>query len=136
MAQIQIPSEIADWIAEGVRESQSDMELARGQSLAQLTQRRRAVQAKLDRGYDDYLEGRISDVFWRRKSEEWESELTTVEAEFNRLSDSTPAYAATAERILELAKNAYFLYSQQDFAERRRTARYGAIELHLRSRNS
>ena len=92
----------------------------RFRSLAQLTQRRRAVQAKLDRGYDDYLEGRISEVFWRRKSEEWESELTTLEAEFNRLSYSTPAYAATAERILELAKNAYFLYAQQDFAERRR----------------
>ena len=90
MEQIQIPSEIADWIAEGVRESQSDLEPARQQSLAQLTQRRRAVQAKLDRGYDDYLEGRISEVFRRRKSEEWESELTTVDAEFNRLSDSTP----------------------------------------------
>ena len=50
MAQIQIPSEIADWIAAGVRESQSDLEIARQQSLTQLTQRRRAVQAKLDRG--------------------------------------------------------------------------------------
>ena len=73
MAQIQIPSKIADWIAAGVRESQSDLEIARQQSLTQLTQRRRAVQAKLDRGYDDYLEGRISEVFWRRKSEEAES---------------------------------------------------------------
>jgi hypothetical protein len=117
--QIQIPSEIADWIAEGVRESQSDLGLTRQQSLAQLTQRR-AVQAKLDRGYDDYLEGRISELFWRRKSEEWESELTTVAGELNRLADSTPSYAPTAERILELAKNACFLYSQQDFAERRR----------------
>jgi DNA invertase Pin-like site-specific DNA recombinase len=118
--QIQIPSEIADWIAEGVRESQSDLKIARQQSLAQLTLRRRALQAKLDRGYDDYLEGRISDVFWRRKSEEWESELTTVDAEVSRFSDPQAPYPATAERILELAKNAYFLYAQQDFAERRR----------------
>jgi site-specific DNA recombinase len=29
-------------------------------------------------------------------------------------------YAATGEKILELAKNARFLYQQQDFAERRR----------------
>jgi hypothetical protein len=39
------------------------------ESLALLTQRRRSVQAKLDRGYDDYLERRISDGFCTRKAE-------------------------------------------------------------------
>jgi DNA invertase Pin-like site-specific DNA recombinase len=118
--QIQIPGEIADWIAEGVRESQSHLEIARQQSLAQLRERRRAVQAKLDRGYDDYLEGRISEGFWTRKSKEWESELTTVDAEVNRFCDSRPSYAIKAERILELAKQAGFLYQTQNPPEQRR----------------
>ena len=93
---------------------------ARQQAVAHATQRRRGLQAKFDRGYDDYLEGRIPEAFWKRKSEEWEAELTTVDAELARLSRPTPAYAVTAEKTLELAKNACFLYSQQDFAERRR----------------
>ena len=48
---IQIPADRADWIAKGVRDSQSDMERIRQQTLAGATQRRRGVQAKLDRGY-------------------------------------------------------------------------------------
>jgi hypothetical protein len=94
---IQIPAELADWIAEGLRESQSGLEQTRQEAaVAQLVQRRRAVQAKLDRGYDDYLEGRISAGFWARKSEEWEAELGTIAAESSRVSRPTPAYAATA----------------------------------------
>ena len=76
--------------------------------------------AKLDRGYDDVLEGRISQGFWSRKSTEWESELATTDAERSRLSRPTPAYAATGEKILELAKTAPTRYLEQDFEERRR----------------
>ena len=84
-----------------------------------LTQRRRSVQAKLDRGYDDYLQRRISDGFCTRKAEEWESELSAINTEQGRLSRPTPTYAATGEKILELAKTAHFQYLQQSFVERR-----------------
>src|SRR5262245_37064534 len=36
------------------------MERTRQETIARLTQRRHSVQSKLDRGYDDYLEGRLS----------------------------------------------------------------------------
>ncbi len=117
---IQIPSDLADWIAEGLRDSQGAMEQTRQDAVTRLTQRRHSVQSKLDRGYDDYLDGRISEGFWTRKSVEWESELVTIDAELSRLDRPTPTYVATGEKILELAKNAYFLYYQQDLAERRR----------------
>ena len=109
----EIPAEIAEWIAEGIRDADSVMEQTRKASLNQLTQRRRGVQAKLDRGYEDYLERRISEGFWRRKAEDWESELRAVDAELSGLARPTPTYAATGEKILELAKSAYSLYSQQ-----------------------
>lgn len=116
---IQIPEEWAEWIANAVRDSEGDLEAARVQSIAQLNARRRLVRGKLDRGYDDYTEGRISGEFWSRKSAEWETELAAVEAELSRLSQPTPAYTVTAARILELAKTAYFLYSKQDLEGRR-----------------
>jgi len=37
-----------------------------------IDQRRRAITSKLDRGYEDLLDGRISDDFWARKSKAWE----------------------------------------------------------------
>ncbi len=118
--QIQIPPDVADWIADDLRESQGALEQTRQASLARLAQRRHGVQAKLDRGYDDYLEGQISEGFWTRKSAEWESELATVDLEVSRLSRPTPAYLATGEKILELAKTAHSRYLEEDPAEQRR----------------
>jgi DNA invertase Pin-like site-specific DNA recombinase len=117
---IQIPGDVADWIADHLRDSQTETEQARQRSVSQLAQRQRAVQAKLDRGYEDYLESRISESFWTRKSQEWETESATIEREIGRLTRPAPAIVATGEKILELAKQAEFLYKTQTPAEQRR----------------
>jgi hypothetical protein len=74
----------------------------------------------LDRGYEDLLEGRISDDFWARKSKAWEAELGVVDGEKARIETPQPKMMATAERILELAKRAENLYKSQNPAEQRR----------------
>jgi hypothetical protein len=48
-------------------------ERSRTEALRQLDQRRRVIDSKLDRGYEDFLEGRISDDFWARKSKAWKA---------------------------------------------------------------
>lgn len=96
---IQILADLADWLVDGLRESQSEAEQARQQAVGQLTQRRRAVQAKVDRAYEDYLEGRISNAFWTRKSEEWKAELMAIEGELSRVSRPTPATWRQARRF-------------------------------------
>jgi site-specific DNA recombinase len=117
---MQISEDMADWIAEHLRDSRCEIEEERQASMAQLIQRQRSVQAKLDRGYEDYLEGRISTAFWARKSEEWEAELATIAGEQTRIAAPSAAYVATGERILELAKNARILYKSQDPGKQRR----------------
>jgi site-specific DNA recombinase len=85
-----------------------------------LLERQRALQAKIDRGYDDYVEGRISDALWARKSAEWETELATVNNELSALERPVTWFVATGERILELVKRAGILYKTQDPADQRR----------------
>ena len=86
----------------------------------QLTKRRNEIQTKLDRGYEDYLDGKISETFWTRKSAEWESELGTLEVELSRQGQPIRASHVKGEKILELAKQAGFLYQTQSPAEQRR----------------
>src|SRR5262249_34140674 len=117
---IEISQEIAELIAAQLKESERDLHERREDALSQLTQRKRSVQAKLDRGYEDYLEGRISSGFWTRKSVEWESELAAIDGELARIDAAAPAMAATGARILELAKTAHILYKSQDPTEQRR----------------
>lgn len=66
------------------------------------------------------MEGRVSEEFWTRKSEQWEDERRTIETELARIAQSNGQLAVTGERILELAKKAEVLYKTQDSAEQRR----------------
>jgi site-specific DNA recombinase len=117
---IQITAEIADDIAKAIRATDVDAEQRRCESLRQVEQQRRTVVSKLDRGYEDFVSGRISEEFWTRKSKEWEAELQAVDGERSRLELPRPLATTTAERILELAKEAEFLYKSQEPAEQRR----------------
>jgi site-specific DNA recombinase len=117
---MQLPERVAKAITARLHASQAELEQARGRSSARFLERQRALQAKIDRGYDDYVERRISDALWARKSAEWETELATVTAELSALKRPTIAYVATGERILELVKRAGILYKTQDPADQRR----------------
>ena len=117
---IQISAEIADDISKAIRSSGQDAERSRTEALRQLDQRRRAITSKLDRGYEDLLEGRISDDFWARKSKAWEAELVVVDGEQAQIETPQPDSIVTAEEILELAKRAEILYKSQDPAEQQR----------------
>jgi hypothetical protein len=74
----------------------------------------------MDRAYDDNLADRISEDFWKKKSVTWESGLATIDGELARLQHAEPVSAATAEKTLELARKAHFLYKTQSGAEQRR----------------
>jgi len=105
---IQLPERVAHAITARLHASQAELEQARRRSSARLLDRQRALQAKIDRGYDDYVDGRISDVLWARKSAEWETELATVTAELIALERPAASFVAMGERILELVKGPEF----------------------------
>jgi hypothetical protein len=120
IAPIQITEEIAESIAAALRTTEQDAECRRVEELSQADQRRRVVVSKLDRGYEDFLEGRISEAFWTRKSQEWEAELQTIDRERSRLQQTSTVASVKAAKILELAKQAEKLYKSQIPTEQRR----------------
>ena len=117
---VQISHDVAEWIAEALRESQSDKERFHRAAVMRLQQQYLTVQAKLDQAYDDRLAGRITDELWARKSGEWEAELASIRRETARHEKASHDYTATGSRILELAKNAHNLFIRQDPKEQAR----------------
>jgi hypothetical protein len=117
---IEIPAEIAESIAADIRDGAGALEQERRGALARANERGRGIRARLDRAYEDYLDGRISQDFWTWKSNDWEAELAIIAAEEHRLSTPAPAYAVTAEKILELAKTAHSRFLEQSGVEQRR----------------
>jgi hypothetical protein len=100
----------------------------------QLQQQYLAVQAKLDREYDDRLAGPITDELWLRKSADWEAELGSIRRETARHERASSEYAATGSKIIELAKNAHNLVHSAGAARTGPFAENAGIELDVRSR--
>ena len=112
--QIHIPAELADSVANVLRESQTDKEKFVRTTTLRLQQQQLLLRAKLDRAYDDRLSGRISDELWSTKSAELEAELKRVRGEMARHERASHDYEATGLKILELAQSAYSLYVTRD----------------------
>src|SRR5262249_23341333 len=120
MKPIQIPPEVAALVANRIRCSDQDAERRRSQALEHLESRRRGGLAKLDGAYEDFVAHRISNEFWARKSQVWEAELQAIDAEQMRVEAPRPPMIVTAQKILELAKQAESLNKSQDPGEQRR----------------
>ena len=70
-----------------------------------------------DQAYCDKLDGRITEDFWQRKSNEWQQEEQQALLALNGLQEVSRDRGLTAGRILELANKAYFLYVRQNPVE-------------------
>ncbi len=71
-----------------------------------------------DQAYQDKLDGKISEEFWMRKSDEWQAEENQIRAAMHGLETVRPERLLDAAKILELANKAYFLYVKQNHTER------------------
>jgi site-specific DNA recombinase len=68
--------------------------------------------------YLDKLDGNIDAEFWARKSAEWRAEEQQVTMGLAGLDQASPDWLLNGSRILELAKQARFLYVNQNPAEK------------------
>ncbi len=92
-------------------------------AVMRLQRRHLAIQAKLDRAYEDRLRGVIHEELGLRKSAEWQDELEQVRAETARRDHASQNYAVTGSRILELAQDAARLFEREEPAEQARLLR-------------
>ena len=58
LQEIQAPPDLANWLGAGIIERQSSLEANRGESRSRIAQQLTVLEAKLDRAYEDYLEGK------------------------------------------------------------------------------
>ncbi len=120
---IHIPDEVLFPLEESLN---SDRERARTDAAshrAGLVQRLAAVRKRMDRAYQDKLEGKIPEDFWERKMSEWRTEEQQIQMAINAIQEYSTDHLLSAKRILELANKAYSLYLTQTPAEQAKLLR-------------
>ena len=73
----------------------------------------------MDQIYEDKLDGKIDEEFWKRKQAEYREQERQLEASASSLNAPvTTNTVLTAQRIFELANKAHSLYFTRNLAER------------------
>jgi hypothetical protein len=78
------------------------------------------IQNRLDRLYDDRLDGFIEPDFFERKSREWRQTQNRLADQITEYQEAAHDHVQDGIRLLELSKKTYFLYKQQDSSEKRK----------------
>ncbi len=115
---IQVPDAILAQLQNSLLNDQGHAEEITKQQRERNAQRLSQVHRRMDQAYTDKVDGKISEEFWIRKSKEWESEESQIQASNQGLEAITPQRFLDAARTLELANKAYSLYFKQDHSER------------------
>ena len=71
------------------------------------------LQNRLDKLYDDRLDGFIEPDFFERKSREWRQAQQRLTDQITEYENAAHDYVQDGVRLLELSEKAYFLFKQQ-----------------------
>jgi site-specific DNA recombinase len=119
LKQIYVPETFANAIVHSLEQDSSCAEQWRQAQLAGIQKRLAALRTRMDQMYEDKLDDKIDEGFWRRKMAECRDQERTLETALSGLSQPiTSENVLTAKRIFELANKAHFLYVTRNHAER------------------
>lgn len=116
---IEIDESTVSDITNALKDSHSDEKAFREKELSRLQSRQEALQQRLDKAYEDRLDGVIDERYWSDVSQKWRAEQDGIVAQIGRLTDASRDYVDEATEILELSKRAYSLYVKQETIEKR-----------------
>jgi len=112
--------DVMKWVTEALRQSHRDEKQFREQAVGRLQAEDTKLQDRLDKMYEDKLDGVVSTEFFERKSREWSAEQSSLLSQIEDHQRANESYLGEGVRLLELAQNAYFLYLKQPPREKRK----------------
>jgi site-specific DNA recombinase len=120
LERLQISEDQLAWLIPALKSSHADEREFHEGRVRELRERYDKLSKRLDQVYEDKLDGKIPEELWFRKHEEYKAEMLRVTESLRQHEQGNFDYVESGIRILELAKNASLLYSQQNMLEKRR----------------
>jgi site-specific DNA recombinase len=117
---IKIDKEVLDWVVTALKESHSEEKRYHNDTISTLQNQYKKLQDRIDVMYIDKLDGKVSENFFIRKSEEWGTEQANILRQIEQHQGANRFYLEEGTRLLELAQKAVTLYKKQEMEEKRR----------------
>jgi DNA invertase Pin-like site-specific DNA recombinase len=117
LKQIYVPEGIASQIVETLATDSDRLAGDRSSVTASIQKHLAAVRTRMDRIYEDKLDGKISDDFWNRKQSECRDRERALQLQIERSEPRDQSQILTVKKIFELASSAYSLYLTRNSTE-------------------
>jgi len=101
---------IVEWIRKALKESHRDEIEFHSSAVNQLTTRQEQTKQRLDRLYDDKLDGKITEDFYQRKFEQYSQELGEFSDSIKKHNDTSVKYFELGVNIYDLSQKAKEIY--------------------------
>ncbi len=113
-------SRMLEWVRKALKENHSHEIESREKQVALLRQQLDRQQKRIDTLYDDKVDGKISEEFYKRKYPEFDSELQRIKRDIHKLDEANKKYLNLGSAIFELAQASAKVYeSCETDAEKR-----------------
>ena len=117
---IKIDDEVLALVTQALKESQQDQRQFHDEAIGRLQAEYSRIQNRIDRAYEDKLDGRIDAAFFDRKAAEWRVEQDRLLQRIAGHQQANQSYMEEGVLLLELVNRAVDLFEKQVPREKRR----------------
>ncbi|MFH1514235.1 MAG: zinc ribbon domain-containing protein [bacterium] len=105
------------------------------QALKELRKRQTILQQRIDKAYEDKLDGKINEKTWANKTADWHAEVKDIDIQIAAHNESNYACIESGIKIIELSQKAHELYLEQNSEEKRKLIELTLSNLTLNGSN-
>ena len=115
---VQIDSNMLNWLKEALKESHKDKKKYHDQQIENLQKQYAKYNNRLDRLYEDKLDGIITKDFFKEKNNLWTKEQQDIFSLIEKHKKANANYFEQGIKILELTQKLYSAYLQENSKEK------------------
>ena len=117
---VQIDPELADWIADGIKDLHGAEIREREDEVERLKKKAKRLQAKIQSAYNDKLDGKIDEDFWREQHNRMIKDRDKALRRIQAFHNANRSFYEAAEEILNLASKVESLLNEFDAEQKRK----------------
>ncbi len=121
---ITISDDVLNWLVQALGESHQEEKDFHNRMISQLQAEYRRLQDRMDRAYEDKLDGKIPEDFFLNKLQEWKDKQSEISSKLRTCQEANTNYLVEGSKLLELANKAYSLYLRQEPHEKAKLVKF------------
>jgi site-specific DNA recombinase len=120
LGRLRLDDEVLEWVREALHASHGDERREHEEAIKRHQAEHKRLDERIHGMYVDKLDGLVDAVFFERMSSQWREEQNSCLREIERHRAADQSYLDEGVQLIELARNARFLFSKQEPREKRR----------------